>query len=367
MKNDLSSLRRAMPALIILFFSVQSFAQPKQYTYYMNDQMQIVPKQEATIVGKGSQRDSIFLMQFYTVADSRLFLIEMFKDSTLSVSHGNRILYHQNRKKAESSFYQNSMLHGTSLSWDTAGRITDSIIYFEDMPHYLAKYSYNLAGNRQIIHEFANYSEKTPTDNAVIITPDGTTISAEVWKNLMYSGRYAFKKDNVAANTYLLTRVSDNLFNKMVANDPKPKESGIFKNGQNFEINETDINGNKLRSKELKGTILVINYWFINCKPCRLEMPELNELVKEYKNNPRVKFIAIALDDKAAIKDFLKLMPFNYQIVADGRYATEKYGVRAFPTHVIVDGAGKVYFHTVSSPRQLFYWMRKSINELLKK
>ncbi|MCH5715653.1 TlpA family protein disulfide reductase [Niabella hibiscisoli] len=128
-----------------------------------------------------------------------------------------------------------------------------------------------------------------------------------------------------------------------------------------------DINGNKLKSKDLKGKVLVINYWFINCKPCRMEMPELNELVKEYKDSANVKFIGISLDDRASIKDFVKLSPFNYQLVADGQTAAHQYGITSYPTHAIIDGDGKVHFHTVSSPRQLFYWMRKTINELLEK
>lgn len=352
--------------LNLFFLSVlHSHAQSKQYIYYLNDQMQVVPKEQATIVGKGSQRDSIFLMQFYR--DSKLFQIDMFRDSTLSEMQGQHLVYNTSGKIAEKSFYKNNMLHGASVKWDSLGRVTDSVVYYEEMPTYLIKYNY-VNGNVKKVYEFDNEYAKMPLDeNAIVISTDGNRLDTELWKGLMYIHRYALTKDKISNNTYLIYRLSDDFYNKMVAKDPMPKQSDFFKTGQDFALNETDINGNKLRSKDLKGKVLVINYWFIGCKPCRMEMPELNELVKEYKDSSNVKFIAISLDDRAAIKDFLKLIPFNYQIVADGTQAAHKYGIHLYPTHVIVGGDGKVYFHTVSSPRQLFYWMRKTINELLEK
>lgn len=45
----------------------------------------------------------------------------------------------------------------------------------------------------------------------------------------------------------------------------------------------TDINGNEYSLESLKGKIIVLNFWFVECKPCVQEMPELNELVEIYK------------------------------------------------------------------------------------
>jgi peroxiredoxin len=352
-------------ALIVTIF-VQ--AQKRQYTYYMNDQMQDVAKQNATILGRGSYHDSVFVIQFYTASDNGLFLSGTFTDSTLNVLHGQRLIYHTNGVVAEKSYYQQNMLHGPTIKKDSLNRITDSTMYFEDVPGYLIQYGYRADGSRQVIHEFGNgYARTRPADNATVILAGGRILEPGLWKPLLYDGRYAFKEDKVAPNTFLVFRFGDHFYNKMVARDPKPKESEFFKTGQPFVINETDIDGKKLKSKDLKGKVLVINYWFVNCPPCRKEIPDLNDLVRKYKDSANVKFIGIALDDREALKDFLKIMPFHYQIVADGRAASARYGVKAFPTHVIVDGDGKVYFHTVSSPRQLFFWMSKTIDELLEK
>lgn len=355
---------------LLIFLTVSIFvqAQKKKYSYYLNDQMQDVSKEKATIIGRGSYNDSLFLVQFYTTVGDRLFLSGSFKDSTLSELHGRRVIYYGNGVAAEQSYYQDNMLHGVTIKRDSLNRVTDSIMYYEEIPSYMIQYAYDKDGKVRVIHEFdKDFARSRPGDKATVILLNGTKIKQDLWKPLIYDSRYAFKEDKVAANTYLLFRFSDVFYNKMLARDPKPKESAFFTTGQKFTINETDIDGERLRSRDLKGKVLVINYWFINCPPCRKEIPDLNELVRKYKDSANVKFIGIALDSKDALKNFLKIMPFNYQIVADGREASENYGVKAYPTHVIVDGEGKVYFHTVSSPRQLFYWMSKTIDELLEK
>ena len=45
-----------------------------------------------------------------------------------------------------------------------------------------------------------------------------------------------------------------------------------------------DMNGNSYSLGILKGKVVVINFWFVECKPCVIEMPELNEIVEKYKS-----------------------------------------------------------------------------------
>ena len=105
-----------------------------------------------------------------------------------------------------------------------------------------------------------------------------------------------------------------------------------------FEANL--LNGKKISSKEYKGKIIVLNFWFTGCGPCKQEIPDLNELVKMYKNKDVV-FLACALDDdKQLLKKYLKLNPFSYDIIPDARKIVEMYKVSAFPTHIIVNKDG---------------------------
>ena len=71
---------------------------------------------------------------------------------------------------------------------------------------------------------------------------------------------------------------------------PKPNESKYFTTGKSFgKFKTTDMNGNKINTQDLKGKTIVMNFWFINCPPCRTEIPHLNKLVDKYKMQRKLK------------------------------------------------------------------------------
>ncbi len=120
-----------------------------------------------------------------------------------------------------------------------------------------------------------------------------------------------------------------------------PIESN-FKKGEmlpNFDL--TDMHDKRLQLSDLKGKVVLINFWFINCPPCRMEMPDLNELKAEYAGKD-VEFIAITFDRKNDVHKFLKEIPFDYRIFPNARQIIEKYGIMGFPTSVIIDKSGKI-------------------------
>ena len=148
---------------------------------------------------------------------------------------------------------------------------------------------------------------------------------------------------------------------------PKPIETTSFKTGNelsNFKI--TDIEGKKFNLKELAGKVVILNFWFINCAPCRMEIPELNKMVSKYKNNPNVVFLAVSLDFKSEIRDFLKKSPFLYNIMDNGEWLAKSYNVNSYPTHVVIDQSAKILFHSTGLAQNTIYWIDKSIEEALK-
>lgn len=106
-----------------------------------------------------------------------------------------------------------------------------------------------------------------------------------------------------------------------------------------FELQ--DMAGKKVTLASLKGKVVLINFWFINCPPCRMEIPDLNKLKKEYAGK-NVEFVAITFDEKRNVSSFLEKHPFDFQILADARGAIEEYGVMGFPTSVVIDKNGKI-------------------------
>ncbi|MEL6988623.1 MAG: TlpA disulfide reductase family protein, partial [Bacteroidota bacterium] len=98
-----------------------------------------------------------------------------------------------------------------------------------------------------------------------------------------------------------------------------------------------DLNDNNFSSEELKGKVIVINFWFINCKPCIAEIPELNKIVEKYASNEEVVFLAFTIDKKDAIQQFTDSHPFDYNIIPSSINIIKENGVRGFPSHLVVN------------------------------
>ena len=215
---------------------------------------------------------------------------------------------------------------------------------------------------------FAQSSHFKVTENSIVQDSSGMVYPYVIWKSLTMKGDYGLlplDAQNEKAG-FLLVKLTDQQKIHRMENMPKPGESSFFRTGKDFSFFKTsDIYANKIDLKEDKGKIIVLNFWFVNCPPCRMEIPDLNELVETYKGNDSVKFIGIALDEKADLQDFLKTFPFNYTIVHNGGYIASRYNIRSYPTHVIIDQQGKVYFHTTGLAPNTVYWLNKSITELL--
>lgn len=210
----------------------------------------------------------------------------------------------------------------------------------------------------------AAFDEKT-----VVKDSSGTIYPMSIWRPLLMKG-YTLKPENPAdENTsYLLVKMNPEQLKARMEKMPKPRESQFFTTGKKISLfNVYDINDEKLNLRDLSGKIVVLNFWFVDCSPCRLEIPDLNELVDSFKTNDKVIFAAVALDDRSVLEKFLKSMPFHYRIINNGRFIADRYRVRAFPTHVVIDQEGKVYFHTSGLAANTVYWVRKSVDELLKK
>ena len=131
---------------------------------------------------------------------------------------------------------------------------------------------------------------------------------------------------------------------------------------KDFELK--DVKGKELKFSDLAGKVVVINFWFIECKPCVMEIPELNMLVNEFQNQDVV-FLAIALNGKNEVKGFLKQNKFMYQVFPDGPALAEVFGIKGYPTNVIIDQKGIVqYVSTGIGPDNQFI-LKKEISKVL--
>ena len=109
------------------------------------------------------------------------------------------------------------------------------------------------------------------------------------------------------------------------------------------------MDGSTIDTATLRGKVVVLNLWFVNCPNCIDEIKELNQLVTAYQTNKDVVFVGLAASRKADVEKFLKKNPFSYTIIPDATgIILTKFGTPdedgqinvPFPMHLVLDRDG---------------------------
>jgi thiol-disulfide isomerase/thioredoxin len=102
-----------------------------------------------------------------------------------------------------------------------------------------------------------------------------------------------------------------------------------------------DLKGKPHALKDFKGKVVIMDFWYRGCGWCMRAMPQVKELEEEFRDQP-VAVLGMNTDrNEADAKFVIDKMGLTYlTLKAEG--LPEKYGVRGFPTLVIIDKQGKV-------------------------
>jgi peroxiredoxin len=103
--------------------------------------------------------------------------------------------------------------------------------------------------------------------------------------------------------------------------------------------------GSNLRLAEMKGQVVMLNFWASWCGPCRQEMPILEQLNKKYGKLGFTVWGINVDEDPAMAEKLLKETGVTFPVLFDSRNeVSELYGVDAMPTTVMVDRDGNIRF-----------------------
>lgn len=113
------------------------------------------------------------------------------------------------------------------------------------------------------------------------------------------------------------------------------------------EFTLTDLTGRQLQLSELRGQVVVLDFWATWCGPCRLETPHLVELRNRFQKQG-VEVIGISLDegDIQSVRDFAGEFKISYPIAMGTQRVEQQYGpITAIPTLFVIDRAGRIRLH----------------------
>ena len=108
------------------------------------------------------------------------------------------------------------------------------------------------------------------------------------------------------------------------------------------DVSLTTVDGKPLKLSELKGQVVLLNFWATWCVPCRSEIPSLNAMEKDLAARG-FKVLGVSTSDSAElIREYQKDVPQNYTIAVGDDGVANKYSVGVLPTTFIIDRAGNI-------------------------
>jgi thiol-disulfide isomerase/thioredoxin len=103
------------------------------------------------------------------------------------------------------------------------------------------------------------------------------------------------------------------------------------------------LDGKFLKLADANGKVVLLNFWATWCGPCRMEIPELIELQKQYKNSLQIISLLVDVDDVEDAKKFVQDAGINYPVaVATDEVRIRYGGVSALPTLFVLDTQGRI-------------------------
>ena len=123
------------------------------------------------------------------------------------------------------------------------------------------------------------------------------------------------------------------------------------------------MDGQTVHLSDLRGKVVVLDFWATWCGPCRAMIPHERDLVNKLRGKPFA-FIGISADhDLTELRRILKAERMTWPNIFDGSHGNllHQYDIHYFPTIFVLDAAGVIRFKDVRGAD-----LEKAVEELLK-
>lgn len=103
-----------------------------------------------------------------------------------------------------------------------------------------------------------------------------------------------------------------------------------------------DMDGNEWNLAELRGKVVLLNFWATWCGPCRKEMPHLEQLHRKYAQYGLV-LLGVNDEPRERVREYLQEAGITFpNLHSPGGEAFRLFGVHALPTSLVIDQRGQV-------------------------
>lgn len=105
----------------------------------------------------------------------------------------------------------------------------------------------------------------------------------------------------------------------------------------------TRTDGSVVRLEELRGRVVLVNFWLAECGPCLAEMPDFEAFYQDYRDRG-VEILAINMGQpQNVVTNVARRLGVSFPVLADPlKITTSRYNVLAAPTSFVIDAEGRL-------------------------
>ncbi len=109
--------------------------------------------------------------------------------------------------------------------------------------------------------------------------------------------------------------------------------------------------GQTMTLSELRGQVVLINFWATWCPPCRAEMPAIQEVYEQYRDQGFVVLAVDLMEIDAQVTTFADQLALTFPILMDrDGDVSQRYRIRSIPTTYFVDRSGVIQDIVIGGP-----------------
>ncbi|HME33492.1 MAG TPA: TlpA disulfide reductase family protein [Terriglobales bacterium] len=121
---------------------------------------------------------------------------------------------------------------------------------------------------------------------------------------------------------------------------------------QKADFTLTDLHGRTWTLSQLRGKVVLVNFWATWCPPCRKEMPDLEALYNRFKGQGLV-ILAISDEELGKVQPFIAERRITYPVMLDpGRKVNEMFQVEGIPKSFVYNREGKLVAQSIDMRTQ---------------
>ncbi len=117
------------------------------------------------------------------------------------------------------------------------------------------------------------------------------------------------------------------------------------------EFNFDGLDGSPVRLQDLRGKVVLLDFWATWCAPCVQALPDLKHLARKKSGEPFVLVSVSADQDRATLEKFVQKNKMSWKQCWDetGKMSRSLFGVTSFPSYLLLDPEGAVLYSSVGS------------------